>query len=312
MRPVVALIVALFVATTLPSPSAPQSSSAEAQSARPAIVIEHDSLAESQIVAIDRDVVIRGRAMSNVAAIRGSIEVSGHVQGDVIALGGDVRLEPGARIDGDVLVLGGVVESLGDATIEGRTVAYPSASGAWLVLAEGPALGLSAWSPVVLGAKLALLAAWTVVMLVLVVAASPALAATSSGIAEEPLRSFATGVVAVLTLLLTALFFASFLNALVGVPLVAIVVLTALILKLWGMVAIFCWIGGVTRRTSAIHQTALLHNALVGLVVLGAVKLLPFAGALIWTVATLVGIGASLTTKFGRREAWFVASSSAS
>ena len=264
------------------------------------------------MVAVDRDVVVRGRAMSNVAAIRGSIEVSGHVQGDLIVLGGDVRLESGARIDGDVLVLGGVVESLGDAAIGGRTVAYPGASSAWLVLVEGPALGLSAWSAVVLGAKLALLAAWIVVALVLVVAAAPALGSTAAGIGEEPLRNFVVGFVAVLTLLLTVLFFASFLNALVGVPLVVVVVLAALVLKLWGMVAIFCWIGAVVRRSPPVDQTTLLHNALVGLVVLGVVKLLPLAGIWVWTAATLVGIGASLTTKFGRREAWFWASSPAS
>ena len=93
---------------------------------------------------------------------------------------------------------------------------------------------------------------------------------------------------------------------------IKILVLAALILKLWGMVAIFCWIGGVVRRSRTLDQAALLHNALLGLVLLGVVKLLPLVGVWVWTAATLVGIGASLTTKFGRREAWFSASPPAS
>jgi hypothetical protein len=38
---------------------------------------------------------------------------------------------------------------------------------------------------------------------------------------------------------------------------------------------------------------------------LGIVKLLPWIGVWVWTAATLVGIGATLSTKFGRRERWF-------
>ena len=31
----------------------------------------------------------------------------------------------------------------------------------------------------------------------------------------------------------------------------------------------------------------------------------PWFGVLAWTTATLIGIGAALSTKFGRREPWF-------
>ena len=38
---------------------------------------------------------------------------------------------------------------------------------------------------------------------------------------------------------------------------------------------------------------------------MGIVKFLPLVGVWTWTVATLIGIGAALSTKFGRREPWF-------
>ena len=70
----------------------------------------------------------------------------------MFVLGGEIRARPGSRVTG-------------------RTVAYPTAPGALLVLAEGPALGLSPWSRVVVGTKLALLAAWLVTAMALVAAA---------------------------------------------------------------------------------------------------------------------------------------------
>jgi hypothetical protein len=47
-----------------------------------------------------------------------------------------------------------------------------------------------------------------------------------------------------------------------------------------------------------------LHAALAGLLALGVVKFLPWIGTVGWTLATLIGVGASLATKFGRDEPW--------
>ena len=49
-----------------------------------------------------------------------------------------------------------------------------------------------------------------------------------------------------------------------------------------------------------------LAATLYGLALLGALKFVPWVGVWAWTAATLVGVGASLQTKLGRREAWIV------
>ena len=48
-----------------------------------------------------------------------------------------------------------------------------------------------------------------------------------------------------------------------------------------------------------------LHAAVLGLTLLGLVKLVPMAGVWVWTAATLIGMGATLRSKFGRFEPWF-------
>src|SRR4029078_13728221 len=150
--------------TPAPSQPAPPSRAAE----RPAALrLERGSVARDQVVALGRDLVVEGEALSDVVAVDGTVSIPRRVRSDVIVLGGDVHLLPGGRVDGDVFVLGGDVTSASGAVIAGRTIASPSVSRAWLTLLEGPSLGLSSASPLVVGAKLALLCGWLVLLLLL-------------------------------------------------------------------------------------------------------------------------------------------------
>ena len=96
--------------------------------------------------------------------------------------------------EGDVFVLGGRLEAAPGARIEGRSVSYPTVSSAWLTLMEGPSLGLSAGSPLILGAKLALMAAWLALTLLLFATSGRQLLETSDSVQANPGRNFVTGV----------------------------------------------------------------------------------------------------------------------
>lgn len=270
-----------------------------------ALIIEEGSTARSQIVAVGRDLVVAGDAASDVVAINGSARIRGRVGGDVIVLGGSAILASTARVEGDVFVLGGRLETESGARIDGRSVSYPTISAAWVTLLEGPTLGLSAISPVVLGAKLALLAAWLALTLILLATSGREVLQTSAQIQWEPFRDFFIGLTGVLALLLTALLFSAFAAAVVGIPLLALVVILALMLKLWGMVAVFHAVGHWLGERVIRRRILPLNCALIGLLVLGGLKLVPWVGTWVWTVATLIAVGASLVTKFGRREPWF-------
>ncbi|MFL6198122.1 MAG: hypothetical protein ACJ76J_02995 [Thermoanaerobaculia bacterium] len=271
-----------------------------------ALRLEKGSLTRNQMVAMGKDVIVAGEALSDVAAMEGSVEVTGRVAGDVVVLGGDVRLGPEAQVGGDVFVLGGTIQAAPGAHAAGRMVSYPTASAALVTLVEGPSFGLHFTSPLVLGTKLALLAAWAALLLVLFAATGRQLLETADGVRREPFRSFATGLTGVLALVLTAMFFSAFTGGLVGVPLLALVVLLALLLKLWGMVAVFYALGDwLARHLFRRRRMRPLNAATIGLLVMGLVKFLPYVGIWVWTAATLIGIGAALSTKFGRQEPWF-------
>ncbi len=100
-----------------------------------------------------------------------------------------------ASVDGDVHVLGGTLRAERGARLGGRSVAYPTLSRAWLTLLEGPSLGLSSSSPLVIAAKLGLVAAWLALSLLLFATGGRSLLATAEEVRLEPLRCFAIGLV---------------------------------------------------------------------------------------------------------------------
>ncbi len=276
-----------------------------AESSEPAYHLQQGSIARSRIVAMGRDLVIDGEAMSHAVAISGSARVSGRVKGDVIVLGGDALLAETAEIGGDVYVLSGSINAEPGATIGGRSVAYPNASTLWVSLIQSPIMGLPATSPVVLGAKLALLAFWAFLILLLFAIGRRELLSISDSVRLEPFRNFFLGLTGAAAMTLTALFFGAFAGALIGVPLVVLVLVVALVLRFWGMVAVFHAIGAWLSRRFDVPPPLPLTAATYGLLVLGVLKFLPWIGIWTWSVATFIGVGAALSTKLGRREAWF-------
>jgi len=83
-----------------------------------------------------------------------------------------------------------------------------------------------------------------------------------------------------------------------------IVILVLLLAKLWGVVAVFCALGQWCFRRLG-RRAGVLDTATVGLLILGLAKFVPYLGVWAWMIATFIGVGAALTTKFGRREPWF-------
>ncbi len=273
-----------------------------------AVRIGPGSSARSQVVALGRDLEIEGEAMADAAAVNADARVSGRVRGSLVVLGGSARLGPAAAVDGDVFVLGGELVAADGARIGGRAVAYPSVGAAWLTLLEGPSLGLPAAAPVVVGVKLGLLAAWLALALLLLASGGRQMLATAQAVRDEPFAVFVTGLTGVLALFLTALLVATLAPAAVSLPLLALVVVASLLLKLWGMVAVFHVVGEWIARRLLSRRPRPLDAACLGLLVLGAFKFLPWAGAVVWWAASFLAAGATLRTKFGRREPWFESS----
>lgn len=300
-----AVVAAIATASAPPSSATAPIASSSSGAAHLALKLERGAIARHQLVAVARDIEVDGDALADVAALQGSVLVAGHVKGDVIVIGGNAHLGPRAAVDGDISVMGGVIQADPGARIGGRSVSYPNASPSLMTFIEGPSLGLDATSPLVLGAKLALLAAWAALLLLLFAASGRQMLETADDVRQEPFMSFFTGLTGVAALVLTALAFNIFLGGLAWAPMLALMALLLLVLKLWGMVAVFYAVGDWLALRVLRRALRPLNAATFGLLVMGLVKFLPYVGLWVWTTATLIGIGATLSTKFGRRELWF-------
>jgi hypothetical protein len=168
-------------------------------------------------------------------------------------------------------------------------------------LQTSPAASLSQW-PFLLSFRLALLFAWLVVSLLLLVFAPRALGAAAEGVTGRSAFLGALGATAVLTAAFGGALALSLLPSRLALAAGAGVVALLLVAKIGGLAALFLALG---RRLNAkaTRGSALFGDpaaAALGLLALGAASLVPVAGPIVWGAASLVGIGVSLAAAASR------------
>jgi len=62
--------------------------------------------------------------IGDIAILGGPVELAGRIDGNLVVLNADIRLEEGSRIDGDLTVVGGVVSGLDEGYIAGVVTTY--------------------------------------------------------------------------------------------------------------------------------------------------------------------------------------------
>ena len=89
-----------------------------------------------EIVRFGSDIDIpRGQAVDgDVVSIGGDVRVEGLVKGSVTAMGGDVTLMPRSRVDGDVVCMGGTLHEEPGSSVGGQRVTAPRVPGRRLFL----------------------------------------------------------------------------------------------------------------------------------------------------------------------------------
>jgi len=158
-----------------------------------------------------------------------------------------------------------------------------------------------------------LLFVWIIAAVVVTLMSGREVRYSSIEVRTSPLHCFALGLVAVTSFVLTAIMFSYLIPYLVGIPLLVALGVFAVLTKVYGTIAVFHAIGtsvaGSRNRDVMLQRRWLrgdLAMVLVGVVLLGAIRLIPVLGLIVWSLASVFGIGTALATKFGRREPWFL------
>jgi hypothetical protein len=158
-----------------------------------------------------------------------------------------------------------------------------------------------------------LLAIWMFAAVVLTLMSGREIRYSSLEMRASALHCFALGLVAVTSFILTAIVFSYLIPYHLGVPLLFALGVFAILTKIYGTIAVFHAVGTLVAGSRTREQLARrqwlrgdLAMVVIGVMILGAIHLIPIVGPIIWALASVFGIGTALATKFGRREPWFL------
>lgn len=247
-----------------------------------------------------QNVEITEPVAGNVQVYGGDVTVSSEIEGDLLVFGGDVLFNPGGRLGGDLISGGGRVMGE-EGHVAGRSYSLASLQGATLSLQKTAVVLLT-------------LCVWLVAALILTLVSGREVRYSSVEIRASAGHCFLVGLVAITSFILSAIVFSYLVPFLVGIPLLAALGVFALLTKIYGMIAVFHAAGSLIASARTRDQLASrrllrgdLAMVMVGLLVLGAIRLIPVVGPAVWSLASVFGVGVALATKFGRREPWFLA-----
>jgi hypothetical protein len=264
-------------ATTAP---APQSAPDRVATGNDLVIAEGETVNDVAVLAGNLEV--RGEVLRNATVVGGNLTVrsSGHVHGNTSVAGGNLEVEPGGRLDGERTAVGAGVAA--KAVEEIARSARREKPGAMGILSD------------VFG-TLSRGVAFFVLGLLLSVFAKDRINVVTAEIQSRPLRTFGTGLVAVvaipvLTILLCVV--------IIGIPVVPFLWLGAVLATFAGMTSIALLVGEHLPILEG-KKTQIVCLA-IGAAVLTVLDFLPWIGGLAIAAASVLALGAVVRTRFAK------------
>ncbi|MBN1824947.1 MAG: polymer-forming cytoskeletal protein [Candidatus Eisenbacteria bacterium] len=262
---------------------------------------------------VPEDLIVEGDAV----VIGGNLDVYGKVRGDAVVVGGVLTLHPTARITGDAVVTAGSLDKMEGARVQGQQVNV----GYGLERLFPWGLHKHSFSPTQRAARVfGKWLAWLVLFFLFTLIFVDLFSRATERIAERVQQDyFRSGLAGVLGIVLTPVAFLVLAISIIGLLLVPVLVVVLMVASIWSMVAVSLVVGrnmGVKIFPSVSHPRWL---TMIGFILLGALNLVGkllvgiggplnylgwsvlIAGNVILALAFLIGFGAVLMSRFGRR-----------
>ncbi len=247
----------------------------------------------------DENVTIDEPVLGTVQLYGGTLLVREVIAGDLLVIGGKVTFAGNGRVQGNIIHAGATLTGE-EGRVGGRI--YPLAS------LEGAA---SAVTKSAIIASLVLV--WLIAAIIVTLMSGREIRLSSVEVRTSALHCFVLGLVAITSFVLTAIAFSYLVPYVVGIPLLAGLAVFALLTKIYGMIAVFHAVGNLVAGARSRGQLARrqwlrgdLAMVVIGVLILGGLRFIPVVGTILWSLASIFGVGVALATKFGRREPWFL------
>lgn len=257
--------------------------------------------ADTSIFKIGSDVTIdKGQKIHSVVAIGGQITVGGAVEKSVVAIGGSVVLTKTAVVKGNVVSLGGVIVIARDAEVGGDLTEINS-SNLFETLTTAVSSEWDGWSWIFAVISLSIFLVILVLALLIAALLPKPVRIVSEAIHENTFKVILCGIlglvlIAPLALLLTI--------SVVGIALIPLEVIVVVCSVLLGFIAVGRIIGGKVLRLFKRPNPGIVRETFWGLVILWLIGWIPYIGWMVKALAIVIGLGATLITRFGTHQGW--------
>lgn len=248
---------------------------------------------------MDQTITISEPVMGTVQMYGGMLTVNERIAGDLLVMGGTVTFGARGRVQGNLIHAGSKFQGM-EGRVAGRVYPLTSLEGAMSALTKTAIIAT-------------LLLVWMLVAVVITLISGREIRHSSGELRASPLHCFVLGLVAMTSFVLTAIAFSYLVPYVVGIPMLAALGVFGVLTKVYGMIAIFHAVGTLvagSRSRAQLDGRKWLRGDLamvvIGVLLLGALRLIPVAGTILWSLASIFGIGVALATRFGRREPWFL------
>jgi hypothetical protein len=235
------------------------------------------------------DIAIDRPTGGTVAAVAGTVHISSLVQGDVVALGGDVELLPGARVEGDVLALGGSVT--GHAPVSGRVVGIAPLGGRNVPFA--------ATARQAAGLDLIRIGGWMALVTLLVGFAPRLPRRAVDELRTQPWRAGLIGIAGLAAWLAFVVLGLAAATSASGLILVGLSVALFLAAKVAGLAACALLLGSWLSPLLPPWLRGAGARSGIAAGILAVASLIPYAGSSLWALANVFGIGAVVAIALG-------------
>jgi hypothetical protein len=251
------------------------------------------------VASVGRDLVLSRSVPGRVIAVASDVRLESAVAGDVIVWGGDVSFGPQGSVAGNLVVFGGTIRGVpGRPLPVAGTVSTPgSLLPLYLAEMRRAPWDTNALSPLVWALRLFALAGWLLIAALLLYVFGSPLARAADRAESDWAGALAAGALGVLTIFLAAAATLSLLPSAIAVPIALVLAAAAVAAKIFGMGALFLLVGqklldsfAPARRPAALA---------LGFAVVGGISLLPVAGAIVWSAASIVAVGVAFLSRFG-------------
>ena len=242
--------------------------------------------------------VKQGMKVHDAVAIGGRVTVEGEVQRNVVAVAGSVYLASSAVVGGDVISIGGVIEKEEGAQVQGDQVeaALPGFSSFITTLSQGDWHELS-WVFRLI-AIIASIGFMGLALIVVLLIPRP-IGIISSTVEHDTLKVAGWGLLGIFLILPVALLLAVSIIGIVLIPVEIIFVVCALLV---GYIAVAQLLGKKITFALRKPNRPIFWETLWGLIVLWVIGLVPALGALVKSVAGLLGLGGVILSLLRHRK----------